>query len=210
MNMLWRLSVSTSKGFKQLETKVLSSYKNTSRPYIFIQSLLSEELLFSHQPQLSAACPPQRSASLLFLSITLGSLNQGADSSRDYKPHIMKVNLLLVTVHSDHVNRDKMKQSVLRPSEAQRCACMAVFVQNLHLLPHCPVQYILTYSTLCITVWGLVNWGGVGCAVSIDNMTKSRAAGVGRDLTICTTGGWTGTWPRSQVCAIHCALGGNT
>lgn len=68
----------------------------------------------------------------------------------------------------------------------------------------------LTRPTLCVAVWGLVDWGRVGCGVSIDYMTEGGAAGARRHLTIQTVGGWTETWPWAKICTIHWAVGGNT
>lgn len=53
----------------------------------------------------------------------------------------------------------------------------------------CKPKIKLTRPTLCVAVGGLMDWGRVGCGVSIDNMTKGRAAGAGRHLTVQTTRG---------------------
>lgn len=71
------------------------------------------------------------------------------------------------------------------------------------------VKLTLTSPTLRITIGGLVAWCGVGSDIAIDDLTEGRATGTGRHLAIQSIRGWTGSWPRAQVCPIHCAAGGS-
>lgn len=51
----------------------------------------------------------------------------------------------------------------------------------------------LTRPTLGVTVGGLVEWGGVGWGVAIDDVMGGGAAGPGRLLSLHTVGDRTGT-----------------
>jgi len=53
-----------------------------------------------------------------------------------------------------------------------------------------------------------VDWGGVGCDVSVDDVAEAEAAGAGRLLSIHNIGDRTGSGPGAHSRPIQCALKG--